>query len=303
MREAIDDAAGQQQGLATDEANYYAQMLRKIAHKKYEYYAISRIFHRLDDPEIEMVTQQLVRADGQIALLDLYFPQFGIGVEVDELHHLSQQEADRRREQVVLGTGSVSAFIRIDAATKHSRAELDQEIDRVVDVIRVEKSEGVAAGTFRPFSFGERSDPQTWIERGTLSIGDDARFRTIADATQLFGFKGYRRGFFRMADGRSLWFPTLYQEGVRPRSDWRNTLFADGSIEEEALFGGTTDEYEALDRIVFARYTDPVLGNRFFRFQGVYQLEHQTRTLARFVRTATQIEVTGKRPTPGCLGR
>src|SRR5690606_25113031 len=157
-------------------------------------------FHRLDDPEIEIVTQQMVRDRDELALLDLYLPQFAFGVEVDERYHLNQKEADQRREHRVLSTGTVSELLRIDAATKHSRAELDQEIDRVIQRIQALKERAVATGAFRPFSFGARSDPQTWIARGKLTVHDDAQFRTIHTATQLFGFKGYMRGFFRLTD-------------------------------------------------------------------------------------------------------
>lgn len=73
------------------EVDYYGKMLRSIRGKKYEVYAVSRIMHLLDDPEIELITQKPVLiSDGSMALLDLYLPQFKIGIEVDEGHDFAK---------------------------------------------------------------------------------------------------------------------------------------------------------------------------------------------------------------------
>ena len=83
-----------------DELTYYAKLLTKLRNKKYEFYVVSRIIHLLNDTEIQFTTQQLVRKkDGKRYLIDLYFPQFKIAVEIDESHHLSNEEADRTRER------------------------------------------------------------------------------------------------------------------------------------------------------------------------------------------------------------
>ena len=36
------------------------------------------------------------------ASIDLYFPQFNIGIEVDEAHHISQEELDRLRTEDIV---------------------------------------------------------------------------------------------------------------------------------------------------------------------------------------------------------
>ena len=69
---------------------YISRSLSKIQHKKFELYVISRIIHKLDDPEIKYVFQQYAARDnntGKYALIDLYLPQLGIAIEVDEAHH------------------------------------------------------------------------------------------------------------------------------------------------------------------------------------------------------------------------
>ena len=65
--------------------DYIYRSLKKVSHKGWETFVISRIIHGLDDDDIEFVTQQLVRlSDESRALTDLYFPQFDLHVEVDE---------------------------------------------------------------------------------------------------------------------------------------------------------------------------------------------------------------------------
>ena len=47
--------------MSNAKTEYIHLSLKKISHKKWEYFLISRILHRLDDFEIEFVSQQLVR--------------------------------------------------------------------------------------------------------------------------------------------------------------------------------------------------------------------------------------------------
>ena len=66
-----------------------------------------------------------------------------------------------------------------------------------------------------------------------------------------------------MKDGRALWFPQLAQKGVTAPPNWKNSIAEDGRITEERLASGAkveTEEYSGTERLVFARFRDPVLG-------------------------------------------
>ena len=55
-------------------ANYVANSLSKMKHKRWELYVISRVIHLLDDLEIEFICQQVVLPDdGGRKFADLYF--------------------------------------------------------------------------------------------------------------------------------------------------------------------------------------------------------------------------------------
>lgn len=99
-------------------AGYISQMLNKrTKNKKYENFVINQIYARLDNPELEIITQQCVRItnsdienltvieEGKYYLIDLYFPQINFAVEVDEGHHENEQNyySDKERENYIKG--------------------------------------------------------------------------------------------------------------------------------------------------------------------------------------------------------
>lgn len=282
---------------APSELDYYARMIQKIQSKKHEVYAISRILHRLDDPEIELVTQQAVHTRDGLALLDLYLPQFGIALEVDELHHIAthSKEADKAREQRVLDLARLE-FVRLGIGQMKDREEFKAKVDQFIDDVRGRKRDGIAAGTFSPFSYGARHDPEHWLARGRLTVDDDAQMQVMPHVTRLFGFhhKHWQRATVRLSGGAQIWMPFLAQEGAPKRSDWDNRLIGGGeTIVERSLGDWTTGTYEDVDRVVFAKFRDPVFGSVYYRFLGVYKLASQSRDTATFTRIATEIELPG----------
>ena len=122
--------------------------------KKYENFIINAIYTKVGNPDLMPVTQQYVRDQNNLSkyyLLDLYFPQIKIAVEVDERQHISKeaQAADRERAEAiknVLQCDEIRIPI-VDKETKKNRsyAEICNDIDRVVLKIkeRIEEKGGV----------------------------------------------------------------------------------------------------------------------------------------------------------------
>lgn len=90
----------------TDKLDYITRQLSRASKKRFEHYVINRIWHLLDDLSIKFITQQyVVRPNGR-ALTDMFFPQFGLHIEVDEPYHLSKKEQDRlRQSDIINATG------------------------------------------------------------------------------------------------------------------------------------------------------------------------------------------------------
>jgi len=279
-----------------EELEHYALKMSKIRHKKYEFFVVSRILHRLDDPEIEFVTQQLVRTEKGRFLLDLFFPQFSLAIEVDEPYHSSthQVESDEKRDKAIVDSAQIE-MVRITIKDKSMGAVLSQ-IEEVIERIRGLKLAKSHAGDFEPFVFGQHSDVGYWLEQGTIRIDSGAMFRTHVDVARIFGkhYRGHQSALINLPSGDTVWFPKLYENG-----DWNNQLSADGeTIVMERLDGG---RYEAKGDLsgniyVFAHHTDE-LGKTFYSFKGIFERSSTTDSKTVFKRVALGFNFDGE----GCL--
>ncbi|MER0122920.1 AbaSI family restriction endonuclease [Streptococcus sp. ZJ100] len=266
-----------------------ALLFKKIAHKQFEYYVISRIIHRLNDPEIEWTTQQLVRRkDGRKYLIDLYFPQFKLAVEVDELHHLNQQEADKWR-QLEIKHLTTADFRRIDCSKGFDG--VNQQVEELISELQTLKS----SPNFTPYTFGQEFKVEPAIDKGTISINDGFKFRLHTDVLKAFGrdLKAHFKATYKLADNVELWFPKLYQN-----KDWVNAL---NDTEDEILSyrtkGDSIQAPIASERkfVTFVHKTD-ALGDTYYSFKGIFHVAEQTDTQLIFKRLGTEVNLTDYQP-------
>ncbi len=310
--------------MSLDKKEYILRSLQKIAHKKWELFIITRILHKLDDDEIEFVTQQYVRRkDGTRALTDLYFPQLSLHLEIDEPFHdkeiidkdeettrKKQREADNKRERdIIEETNHEIDRIKIaqpdDTKSEKCLKEVCSEIDAFIVKIRDYKKQRVAAKKFVPWDFETRYSAAPVIKRGKVSIEDNVVFKTQVEALRCFGFKGkgWQRGVWeipsseRGADKKKsdlVWFPRLYKHG-----NWDNQLINEGTeIREKAtteegiksIAKQRKDNQSFPDRkhIVFAKACDS-LGFNLLRYVGTFVMNTNDNDpkVLRFNRVAT----------------
>lgn len=265
-----------------DELTYYAKLLTKLRNKKYEFYVVSRIIHLLNDTEIQFTTQQLVRKkDGKRYLIDLYFPQFKIAVEIDESHHLSNEEADRAREREIISSADVK-FFRIQCNHNSNIESVHESIDKLIDEeIRPLKNNK----DFRPYSYQDEFSVKPWLKAGKLRISDGAKFRTHADVLRLFGknYKLHQAGSSPLNEKVQVWFPKLYKN-----KDWINSISPDGKIIEQTRVKNDMEIKEIKDSIVFAHQAD-VLGNIYYSFKGIFRCTRHTKNEISYERIATEV--------------
>ena len=265
-----------------DELTYYAKLLTKLRNKKYEFYVVSRIIHLLNDTEIQFTTQQLVRKkDGKRYLIDLYFPQFKIAVEIDESHHLSNEEADRAREREIISSADVK-FFRIQCNHNSNIESVHESIDKLIDEeIRPLKNNK----DFRPYSYQDEFSVKPWLKAGKLRISDGAKFRTHADVLRLFGknYKLHQAGSSPLNEKVQVWFPKLYKN-----KDWINSISPDGKIIEQTRVGNDMEIKEIKNSIVFAHQAD-VLGNIYYSFKGIFRCTRHTKNEISYERIATEV--------------
>jgi len=284
----------------SDKSNYIVHSLSKISHKKWELYVISRIVHLLDDHDLEFVCQQQVRKqNGQRYLVDLYFPQLGLYVEVDEAQHFTLEHAqfDKLRQREILEAANLEEK-RIpvyDRASESYRnlSEINRDVVNLLSDIKSRKLGLVDAGQFVPWNISDRYNPQKYISQGHISVEDNVAVRRQVDALRIFGakFKGYQRGWWNIkGTNQAVWFPRLYTSKT-----WTNSLSEDGLTIVEAKTDGAKLDGNGgpdTDRVVFGHYKN-ALGETVYKFVGLFRFDQKASSLFKRVhrRISSKIDI------------
>ena len=153
---------------------FVAKQLDKTKKKRYEQLVVHRIWNILNDLRVKFVTQQFVKRPSGRAMTDMYFPQLGIHIEVDEGHHKTQIEADKLREADIVDATGHQIF-RVDAT--QSIESIHEACDLIAHTIR---NEIASNSEFKPWDLEAEMNPQTYIDKGYIDVSDDAAFRTMA---------------------------------------------------------------------------------------------------------------------------
>ncbi|HBC6576704.1 TPA: hypothetical protein KEX07_003082 [Proteus mirabilis] len=266
--------------------DYILRALSKISHKRWEHYIINRIFHRLNDPDLEFVCQQCIRKEGRsgkIYLADLLFPQLKLYLEIDEAHHDSDEAkvADGiRRLDIMEATEFIEKRIPANNTTLD---KINYLVDEFILLVRDRKAQQEAQGVFHPWDYGIRYTAKKHINAGFIEVGPYAVFRYHKDALQCFGYgdKGHHQsGSWRVPqtvvkaiglDGDVMvWFPRLYKAG-----EWDNSLSIDGDLITEKSLNPTRNYRETWRyRIVMAHSRDE-LNRTLYRFLGIFTQDEQ----------------------------
>lgn len=251
---------------------YLSQIFSKIDRKGVETYVIARIWNKLDNLDLHIISQQYVQRENGYALLDLYFPQIKFGVEVNEAYHLSQPEEDKiRKQEVEILTGVT--IVAVDCSKPIE--EVHQQIDEVVAEInhRIDKTTN-----FKPWHAGTLN-PDSYKAMGILKVEDEVILSSTDDICTIFETKVPKRGFLRaggvlLRNGDFVWWPNA----IHPI--WANEMSDDG---ERIVEHNKSDEQKrsqhvanclALNqrRITFYRKKD-IFGQYYYRFVGVYEMD------------------------------
>jgi very-short-patch-repair endonuclease len=126
---------------------YLVHQLHRTAYKQHESYVLGALIHDPRLHELKVATQQYVRRrDCGYALVDIYFPQIKLGLEVDEPYHANQSDADREREWHVR-TGLECAIVRIEVA----RGSVPDQVEALKEEILRRIEAANSAGNWRPW--------------------------------------------------------------------------------------------------------------------------------------------------------
>jgi len=289
---------------------YILKSLSKIKHKKWELFVITRILHKLDDPDIEFVCQQYINIKGDSHhLADLCFPSLKLYYEIDEAQHDEEEhkEKDKKRTEKILKVSkeyenklkqreTLEALdwkmerIRVHDTSRSDKnrdiKEVVDEVDQFVERIKERKKEFEKKLNKKiVWDFEKKYDPQRYIEQGFINVDDNVVFNYIKDCLKLFGYTSdnHLQGAWWEVGTRKLnhavWLPKLYIN-----KDWQNSIEDNGETiveivkkEELQLSELRNPNKPIRDRIVFAHYKN-IFGQTVYKFYGLYFTDMEAST-------------------------
>lgn len=215
-----------------DKLEYVARSLQKSWRNVYESYAVNAIYQKVNNSELEIVTQQPVRLKEykKPRRIDLYLPQLYLAIEVDEFYHNSpeQQERDREREQDIQDTVITDEriqFRRIELGDEHNLSKFNQQIDKVVAEIK----ERIAENGELKWYYDDELIKEIRDNRHYITTNDC--FSTNCEIINLvyrLNFKGFQRAGYK-----DLWFPHLSDkigDTLTNSGSWENFYNEDKTI-------------------------------------------------------------------------
>jgi len=258
---------------------YLVKTLSRTNRKDYENYVINAIYQRVNNLKLIPVTQQYVRAKEKYYLIDLYFPQINLGIEINESYHTKQIKKDQIRLEKIYSSIESKDF-QLESIKIDTLKNTEEQITRIVELIKKR-------------IFKKNLDTETYEQKlkkikakKIIRSEDSFIFNKINDIAFIFGknYKGMQRAYFQITEESDfIWCPTLSYEingKIIGNKMWSNMLSNDWNqiietskiknnkakfknLKKESLFN--------LNRVVFVK-TKTNLGQVGYRFIGVFRL-------------------------------
>jgi hypothetical protein len=277
---------------------YIVKSLSKTNRKDYENFIINAIWHKLSNPNIEIISQQFVKNNDitdnrSHYFIDLYFPSLNIGIECDEPYHLGANQSlrDSQRSislQDILYSIKSNNYEQIRIKIFGTIEEVNDQINTAVDKIKKRIQD------LNPAAWSIQSSAEYFENKKYISINDRIGFKsinevcnTLYNAGRKEDNKGATRSYFTLPkftntelENHKLWFPKLAikindefgNEILRPatRTGWTNQISQDGTIITEWNENDIPYKNDKKRRVVFIKYKDS-LGFNEYKFAGVFE--------------------------------
>ena len=262
---------------------YISKLFQKAGKKKIETYVISRIWHLLSDNEIKFVPQQYVKRNNEkYALTDLYLPQIGLHIEINEpAHYYSDERIEidlKRKEEIEKIT---SHYVKV-IDCRGTLDEIHSQIDDIVSEIREKVTAKRNDKSFVPWEEESQFTADYHKKKGILKVDENPCLRTVEDICNMFGVEVPKRGYLRGSgiihpkrNDILVWWP------VENHKNWDNQIIDNDKIILESPRDPLkrAEHFERYinvneKRAVFFGNTD-VLGFSFYRFKGIFELDRE----------------------------
>ena len=269
----------------TSKKEYIIKQISKTNNKDYENYVVTGIIHGIKSLDLEFTTQQFVKSEvGKFYLTDLYFPELKLHIEVDERHHIQNEESDKLRSTDIVNVTGHDNPLRI-ICYNNTLVSIDKQIEEVVSKIK-KKSIGIEKNDW----FCRYGNPEQYYkEKEILNVDDNPTFRIAAQIANLLG-QGYKKNAqitwvpnLKKYDGYSMWCPKIHN----PHEDWTNTFCqteGEDVLIQQNNKGGEEKKKQFEEQINnkfsnFKRITFPYLKDNLgvygYKFRGIYELDKE----------------------------
>ena len=282
---------------------YVTRNLQKISGKRWELYVITRVLHKLDDPDIEFICQQYINPpkNKDYYLADLAFPSLKLYLEIDEGQHASEahKSSDLKRDSEIFEATDweckrIAVFVSRNGKKQDKKLiALNKEIDRFVEYVRAKKQQFIRQAAFVKWDYEQKFTPESYINRKVIKVSDNVALLNHRDVLRLFGYKKghYQRAVWKIGEtNQMVWFPKLYAN-----AEWVNTF--DNQTGLICQYRKDKKPYpmpqsDARDRVVFAHQKN-IFGQTVYKFFGVFEpdFSRTSPVFHYFKRTATSIDL------------
>ena len=284
-----------------NKTEYLIKTFKRAKGKDFENYVINAIWHKLDNMNLKPVTQQYVkRSDSKYALIDLYFPQISVCVEVDEDHHSKTKKNDDLRTEEILeslktiGIDQIQTDKVLESLTKieinkfyrisytNDIEKLNKQINSCVNKINDEIHALTNSGKQLVWDMEENNKfiLNKVKEKNKIHRDDNLVFNKDVDVFNKLFDLGYkpkaRKAGKVLNDEYALNIVGIKVAGTAGRSKWDNILSKDLEILTEIK----KDKDKPIDpkhykrkRLIFGKYNSYGKGNQKIIFLGVYKPE------------------------------
>lgn len=270
--------------------DYMARLFRSIRNKRFESYAIQRIWHLLDDDRVLFVTQQYFKRKKGYALADLYLPQINLVVEIDEGQHaeIKNEILDSLRSGEIQAVNQaevkrIPICKNLKTDEWYTLAEVNLSISEVVALIKKKIEE--QGEKFKPWTGDDMLSPEYHKKKGYLKVSENEYVRNIDDAAKIFNTKAIHRGYLRAGgfkvpgkDDYLVWLPSSNNRL------WDNQMSNDGLKILEYQKADPVKRSNHVDRVISQSSNEKritffhekdALGFNFYKFVGVFRLNIQ----------------------------
>jgi hypothetical protein len=287
--------------LGLTKSEYILKQLNKSKNKIYEAYVTHRIFNAIKRFDLRFSCQQYVNFENNnYALLDMYFPDLNVQVEIDEGHHNHKEniKLDEERQEFIIGILNLKKDDLKELRVKiydETKLKCIEEIDKDIDEVIVKIKNIIHKLNPEAWNYDEDFSYKKYLNKKIIKVSDNIQLKYISDVINLFGgkkdgnhfkkasqVKGYGELSHLKSHGIYYWCPQ------KNHKNWENTLSKDGlTIREKDYEDYPQDE---IKRATFFKAKDN-LGNEFYRFVGLFKFIGKRGGFNVFERTSDSIEV------------